>query len=728
MSTLANGGSPSDIGASANSAANLVFNGGTLQNLNPGATTIDRLFTLGTSGGTIDDEGGAGLTFNNTGSIVMSGAGARTLVLNGNTTDELDASLSDNSGATGITKLGASGTWTLGANNAISGPISIAGTLNVGNGGATGSVGSGNITLVGGGSLVFNSLGNVTCGTVSGNGSVTLNNTGKVILPGNNTYAGATFINAGTLQVGNGGATGSLNTGQNITDNSLLIFNTTSTVTYQGNGFIAGSGNVIVTNGANVLIIGNNSYTGWTLIGTNSLLEPSQGNTGTFTSSTVTNNGTFKLVAQDAARFTYGGPIVGPGKVFIGANNNNAGSMILSGQNTYSGGTYIGDNEIVFGNNTAGMGNLFVGNVTFTNNFDTLDDNARTLTFDNADNITNTGNIVTNFTSAQNNRGIVHIEGSGNVTLTGNGTWASGTTIDTAILQVGIGGTNGSIGGGNVTDNGELAFNRSDSVTFGAVISGAGALVQLGAGTLTLNNANNTYTGVTVVSNGVLRVIGTNAATTTVVHNTGTLAGTGTFNGGPVTLDAPGTMLAPGAATSVGVLTINSDLNFGGNLAFKLNKNVTASNDLVVVSGALNNTGTGTLTVTNVGLNTQVMPGDKFTLFSQAVSGGASLAVTGAGSTWSNNLATDGSIIALTTGKLVVNTNRPAMQVSVSPNTLSLAWPTNLGWTLQTNSVGLTATNQWFTYPGSATVTNVSIPASPTATNVFFRLVYTNTP
>jgi hypothetical protein len=68
------------------------------------------------------------------------------------------------------------------------------------------------------------------------------------------------------------------------------------------------------------------------------------------------------------------------------------------------------------------------------------------------------------------------------------------------------------------------------------------------------------------------------------------------------------------------------------------------------------------------------------------------------------------------------------MQVSVAGNTLSLGWPTNLGWTLQTNSVGLSAASQWHSYPGSATITNVNITINPANTNVFFRMVYTNTP
>jgi hypothetical protein len=71
-----------------------------------------------------------------------------------------------------------------------------------------------------------------------------------------------------------------------------------------------------------------------------------------------------------------------------------------------------------------------------------------------------------------------------------------------------------------------------------------------------------------------------------------------------------------------------------------------------------------------------------------------------------------------------VNTNAPKVQVSVSANTLHIAWPTNAGWTLLTNSVGLTAANQWFPYPNSANLTNVNITMDPTKTNVFFRMVY----
>ena len=60
--------------------------------------------------------------------------------------------------------------------------------------------------------------------------------------------------------------------------------------------------------------------------------------------------------------------------------------------------------------------------------------------------------------------------------------------------------TGGSITG-NVANNGVLAFNRSDSLTFAGAISGSGALNQIGTGT-TILTANSSYTGGTTISSG----------------------------------------------------------------------------------------------------------------------------------------------------------------------------------------------------------------------------------
>lgn len=60
-----------------------------------------------------------------------------------------------------------------------------------------------------------------------------------------------------------------------------------------------------------------------------------------------------------------------------------------------------------------------------------------------------------------------------------------------------------------------------------------------------------------------------------------------------------------------------------------------------------------------------------------------------------------------------VNTDIGPIQVAASGSTLSLAWPTNVVWTLMTNSVGLTAANQCFPYPGTSLLTDVNITIVP---------------
>jgi hypothetical protein len=153
--------------------------------------------------------------------------------------------------------------------------------------------------------------------------------------------------------------------------------------------------------------------------------------------------------------------------------------------------------------------------------------------------------------------------------------------------------------------------------------------------------------------------------------------------------------------------------------------NAPATNDSVAVSGTF--TAGGTLTVTNLGPVLAV--GNSFQLFPGAVSGFGTVnlqtvdAANNVQYTWNNTLGSNGKITVASVVSLV-NTNAPRLQVSVSGSTLSLAWPTNAGWTLLTNSVGLTATNQWFPYPNSANLTNVNITIDPVKINVFFKMQY----
>ncbi len=97
--------------------------------------------------------------------------------------------------------------------------------------------------------------------------------------------------------------------------------------------------------------------------------------------------------------------------------------------------------------------------------------------------------------------------GAGTQTLTADNTYTGGTTITDGRLQLGGGGTTGSLVG-NVAMTGttaSLAFNRSNAYTFGGTISGNGKVVQAGSGTTTLS-ASNSYTGGTEIEAGALQI------------------------------------------------------------------------------------------------------------------------------------------------------------------------------------------------------------------------------
>ena len=116
--------------------------------------------------------------------------------------------------------------------------------------------------------------------------------------------------------------------------------------------------------------------------------------------------------------------------------------------------------------------------------------------------------------------------GTGTLTLAGANTYTGGTTINSGTLQLGDGGTSGSIIGG-VFDNAgaTLAFDRSDTMTFAGVISGSGAVSQIGSGT-TILTADNPYTGGTAIAAGTLQ-LGNGGATGSIVGDVvdnGTLA------------------------------------------------------------------------------------------------------------------------------------------------------------------------------------------------------------
>ena len=214
VSTLANGGTASDIGSATNAAANLVIAGGVLQYIGGGAST-DHLFQIGLANdvgmtGVIDASGTGPIDFTNTGSVTYgTGGKSAAIVLTGTNTglNTMGVKIVDDK-YTSVSKTGA-GTWVLTNANTYSSGTTVAASS----------------TLAGGLLLAGNSSGSATgSGAVavtgySGTFTSALGGTGIIAPTGTNTVAMGNYSilepgtpsTIGTLQIG-----GASNTAPNI--------------------------------------------------------------------------------------------------------------------------------------------------------------------------------------------------------------------------------------------------------------------------------------------------------------------------------------------------------------------------------------------------------------------------------------------------------------------------------------------------------------------------------
>ncbi len=149
--------------------------------------------------------------------------------------------------------------------------------------------------------------------------------------------------------------------------------------------------------------------------------------------------------------------------------------------------------------------------------------------------------------------------GTGTLILSGNNTFTGGATVSAGTLQVGNGGTSGTLGAGPVTNNAVLAFNRADTLSVANVISGTGSLVQNGGGTITLSGSN-TYSGGTAVNAGTL------AAGSTTAFGTGTIT---IFSGATLNLasQAIGNPITNNGGAITGLNTATPITQTGGSLS-----------------------------------------------------------------------------------------------------------------------------------------------------------------
>ena len=629
--TLANGGANSSIGKSANTAANLVLDGGKLQYVgtNASAVSSDRLFTLTANGGGFDASGANTLTLAGNGAnlVAFSGSGARTLTLTGTNTgaNTFAPILGDGTGgATALIKNGA-GQWVFTAANTYSGSTTVSnGTLTLSgsgsianstsvtvNRGASLDVSAVSFTLGGsqslfGGGVINGSINTasgskVYAGTDGGYGTNIINNNLTMV-------AGALcYLDLGTLHNGSndlvsvGGTLTLTNTVFHLKAPSTLV-NLDQSADYilMSAASIAAGSTVFATptwdvsplNAANfsVAISGNNVVLHY------AAATPPTG-VGSANPSPVSRGQTTKLTVVTTPGNTGGSSVNG---VTVNASTIGASSSVSLVQ---SNSTSVWTNTVTVGTSAVAGNQSLPVTITATAGPSGVSTIAVTVLPDNQ--IWNGGSLANdNWTSGANWLGGIAPHNADSVTFAGStrltpnldssyslgaltfsnnaGSFNIGTANSSTLTLTG-GVTNNSANAQIVNVPVALISTQAISttagnLTLGGVVSGSLGLTKTANNALTLTGVN-TYSGDTVIGAGTLRIDGAGQL------NSGSYAGNITDNG-VLTYNSTASQVLAGFISGTGALT---------NSAGALTLSSSANN----YSGGTTVSGTGTLTLSS---------------------------------------------------------------------------------------------------------------------------------
>ena len=497
---------------------------------------------------------------------------------------------------------------------------------------------------------------------------VTKTGPGTLTLTGANTYKGPTTISAGVLQVGNGGSSGSLGSG-NVANDSALVFNRAGTLIVSNT--IGGAGALTNSGSGTVILGGNSTYAGNTTINAGTVIvQHPNALGGTSVGTTVAGGASLQVQA--------GGTVAEP-LTLSGLGVTNGGAMHSVGANTLAGAITLASAARV--NSDSGLLTLS-GGVTGS---------GIGLT------VGGTGNAT--ITTAGINTGaggILTKDGSGTLILGAAGNYSGGTTLSNGLLQVAADASLGaSVGaltfaGGNLESTNSYTMSRPVVLNAAATITvdpasvlavsnsvagGAGnALIKNGSGTLALSGAN-TYAGGTTLSTGTLRLASSSAL------------GFGPFviNGGVIQDTSAVTLMTTNAMTWNGSFTadypLNGDLNLGsGSVVMTTNITVTTGNgwgSLFIVSGNISESGgSRSLTITGAG-----SPGYVNLRGSNTYSGGT--IVNGAGIRIGHNQALGTGILTINSGAIMQTTGGALTGI------VGQVWNGNFGFSCTPGSINL---------------------------------------
>jgi filamentous hemagglutinin family protein len=551
------------------------------------------------------------------------------------TTGSFDASADDS--VLNVTTLqnalaSANVTVTTGSSGTQTGNITLANALTWGGGNTT-------LTLEAAGGVIVNAgisyTGNNTGGlvlTAAGTGGITSTSAGSIALGVGTLTLNVNNAAASSTMAGNISSTTGTNNG-NIIKNGAGFLTYTGTGTTGSNNWLLPTGSITVNAGtfyfnsaATINTLGGYpNYTSPT-INTPSLIHVAAG--AEFRTSrafngalnhTLTGSGTYRVANVGSADPTIDGNWTAfAGTVVIGGNINFGSVFTGSEQAKFVINAQLGKKS----NGTPTNYTILMGSLEGTGNISIragLPAFNLTVGHLNTDGLF-TGTIILDHSVASpTTRGTLTKVGTGTLALSAdqfNGTTAWGwshTVISGGTLQIGNGGTTGSLKAQSsaisIASGATLAYSRSNSLTVPDVMAGAGRLVKLGSGTLTLSAAS-TYSGGTTINGGTLQAA--NAAA---------------FGSGAVTVDSGAALDLNGITmTSTGGLTLNGTGISGGGALFNSSSTGATYSGLVALGSAASVVGgTGTIALSNSGTIT----GSGFGLTLGGAAGGSVASIIG---------------------------------------------------------------------------------------------------
>lgn len=498
-----------------------------------------------------------------------------------------------------------------------------------------------NLAGVGGFSISNTATALTLSGVISNTGTLAKAGAGTLIISADNTGTWGARIDAGTLQVGTGGAAGSLGTGA-ITNSSQLVFNRSDTHTV--NNTISGSGTLASIGTGTLVLGGSNSFTGQTLASNGAIRVTNSFALGSAAGNTVvTASGSAIELAGNIS-------LAGESVVLNGTGLSSGGALRnISGTNTLGGTVTLGSDARV----NSDSGTLTLGNAG------TINGTGFTLTLGGA------GNTIVNSVIATGAGGLAK-DGVGTLVLAGNNTFTGATTVSQGTLQIGNGGSGGNLSSNSavtLSTNTTLAF-RTGATTrnFDAIVGGNGAVVMDSSGGIVNIQRTNTYTGGTTVLAGELHAItsqsfGTGAVTLSgaaftnlaEIHYTATNSplaiGPLTLNGNAVVALSAGNSILSAGAITIG--STNNFINIAGTTWAQGTNTLIAGTSISYLSGSNNilltgpslNGGTLSLGQSNtIGRSTYTFGADAATIYVIQTGTALDLLWTGAeNSSWNTN-------------------------------------------------------------------------------------------